>query len=254
MHNQFKQALATGSPLIGLWLGLANGYTAEMLGGVGYDWLVIDNEHAPNTLESTLAQLQSLAACNAHAVVRAASDDAVEIKRLLDLGAQTLLIPMVESAEQAARIVAATRYPPQGIRGVGAALARASRWQQIPGYLAAADAQLCTLAQVESVAGLHALADIARVEGVDGVFIGPADLAASLGHLGDPGHPEVQAAIADAIGEIRAAGKAAGILTSDSALARTYLELGAVFVAVGSDVGLLVSGARALRESFREVL
>lgn len=253
MHNEFKQALVKGTPLIGLWLGLANGYTAEMLGGVGYDWLVIDNEHAPNTLESTLAQLQCLAASSANTVVRAASDDAVEIKRLLDLGAQTLLIPMVESAEQAARIVAATRYPPHGIRGVGAALARASRWQQIPGYLATADAQLCTLVQVESEAGLRTLPDIARVRGVDGVFIGPADLAASLGYLGDPAHPEVQAAIADAIHEIRAAGKAAGILTSDAAMARRYLQLGAVFVAVGSDVGVLVSGARALRDAFREV-
>lgn len=253
MHNEFKQALVTGAPLIGLWLGLANGYTAEMLGGTGYDWLVIDNEHAPNTLQSTLAQLQCLAASPTHAVVRAASDDAVEIKHLLDLGAQTLLVPMVESAEQAASIVAATRYPPHGIRGVGAALARASRWQQIPGYLATADEQICTLVQVESRAGIQALADIARVPGVDGVFIGPADLAASLGHLGNPAHPEVQDAIAGAIRDIRAAGKAPGILTSAPVLARHYLQLGAVFVAVGSDVGLLVSGAKALRETFGQV-
>lgn len=253
MHNSFKQALDKNDPVIGLWLGLANAYTAELLAGSGYDWLVIDNEHAPNTVPSTLAQLQALAGTPAHAVVRAASDDTVEIKRLLDLGAQTLLIPMVESAEQATRIIAATRYPPVGVRGVGAALARASRWQQIPDYLAQADAQICTLVQVESMAGLAALPEIAQVSGVDGVFIGPADLAASMGHLGNPGHPEVQQAIATAIGEIRKAGKAAGILSGDAALARTYLQLGAVFVAVGSDVGLLTNGARALREAFRDI-
>lgn len=253
MHNSFKQALDKNDPVIGLWLGLANAYTAELLAGSGYDWLVIDNEHAPNTVPSTLAQLQALAGTPAHAVVRAASDDTVEIKRLLDVGAQTLLIPMVESAEQAIRIVAATRYPPVGVRGVGAALARASRWQQIPDYLAQADAQICTLVQVESMAGLAALPEIARVSGVDGVFIGPADLAASMGYLGNPGHPEVQQAIATAISEIRKAGKAAGILSGDAALARTYLQLGAVFVAVGSDVGLLTNGARALREAFRDI-
>jgi len=253
MHNSFKQALDKNDPVIGLWLGLANAYTAELLAGSGYDWLVIDNEHAPNTVPSTLAQLQALAGTPAHAVVRAASDDTVEIKRLLDVGAQTLLIPMVESAEQATRIIAATRYPPVGVRGVGAALARASRWQQIPDYLAQADAQICTLVQVESMAGLAALPEIAQVSGVDGVFIGPADLAASMGHLGNPGHPQVQQAIATAIAEIRKAGKAAGILSSDAAMARTYLQLGAVFVAVGSDVGLLTNGARALRESFRDI-
>lgn len=253
MHDSFKQALDKNDPVIGLWLGLANAYTAELLAGSGYDWLVIDNEHAPNTVPSTLAQLQALAGTPAHAVVRAASDDTVEIKRLLDVGAQTLLIPMVESAEQATRIIAATRYPPVGVRGVGAALARASRWQQIPDYLAQADAQICTLVQVESMAGLAALPEIAQVSGVDGVFIGPADLAASMGHLGNPGHPEVQQAIATAIGEIRKAGKAAGILSGDAALARTYLQLGAVFVAVGSDVGLLTNGARALREAFRDI-
>ncbi|GHC53361.1 2,4-dihydroxyhept-2-ene-1,7-dioic acid aldolase [Alcaligenes pakistanensis] len=253
MHNSFKQALSKNDPVIGLWLGLANAYTAELLGGSGYDWLVIDNEHAPNTVPSTLAQLQALASTPAHAVVRAASDDTVEIKRLLDLGAQTLLIPMVESAEQATRIVSATRYPPLGVRGVGAALARASRWQQVPDYLAHADTQICTLVQVESTAGLLALPEIARVSGVDGVFIGPADLAASMGYLGNPGHPHVQQAIATAISEIRKAGKAAGILTGDMAMARTYLQLGAVFVAVGSDVGILSNGARALRESFRDI-
>ncbi|HCA17105.1 MAG TPA: 4-hydroxy-2-oxoheptanedioate aldolase [Alcaligenes faecalis] len=253
MHNSFKQALSKNDPVIGLWLGLANAYTAELLGGSGYDWLVIDNEHAPNTVPSTLAQLQALASTPAHAVVRAASDDIVEIKRLLDLGAQTLLIPMVESAEQATRIVSATRYPPLGVRGVGAALARASRWQQVPDYLAHADTQICTLVQVESTAGLSALPEIARVSGVDGVFIGPADLAASMGYLGNPGHPHVQQAIATAISEIRKAGKAAGILTGDLAMARTYLQLGAVFVAVGSDVGILSNGARALRESFRDI-
>lgn len=249
-HNGFKAALAAGAPQIGLWLGLGDPVAAELCAGAGFDWLVIDGEHGPNDLRTILAQLQAVAAAPSHAVVRPPIGATHVIKQLLDIGAQTLLIPMIESAAQAAEMVRAVRYPPAGVRGVGAALARASQFNGIADYLATADAEICLLLQVESVAGLAALDDIARTEGVDGVFIGPADLAASMGLLGQPGDARVSAAVAEAIGRIRACGKAAGVLTADAALARRWLEAGATFVAVGSDVGVLGKGVRALAEAF----
>jgi 4-hydroxy-2-oxoheptanedioate aldolase len=175
----------------------------------------------------------------------------VLIKQLLDIGAQTLLVPMVDSAAQAAELVRAMRYPPSGIRGVGSALARASRWNSVPGYLDQADEQMCLLVQIENLDGLAALDAIAATEGVDGVFIGPADLSAAMGHRGNPGHPEVQAAIEDAIARIRRAGKAAGILSADETLARRYLELGCAFVAVGVDTSLLMKSLQALAGRFK---
>lgn len=249
--NRFKQALREGQPQIGLWLGLADAYCAEICAGAGFDWLLLDGEHAPNDLRSLLAQLQSIAAYEAQSVVRIPIGDTVLIKQTLDLGVQTLLVPMVESAEQATSLVRATRYPHAGVRGVGSALARASRWNRIPDYLQRADAEICLLAQVETVAGLENLDAIARVEGVDGVFIGPADLAGSLGHLGNPAHPEVQRAIEDGIERIRAAGKAAGILSADEALARRYLSLGCGFVAVGVDTTLLARATQTLVDKFK---
>lgn len=250
-RNIFRDALRAGRPQIGLWVGLADPYVAEALAGCGYDWLLIDGEHAPNDVRSTLAQLQAVAPYPVHAIVRPVQGEVALIKQVLDIGAQTVLIPMVDSAAQASRLVAATRYPPQGIRGVGAALARASRWNQIEGYLQQADGEMCVLVQVESVAGLQNLRAIAAVDGVDGVFFGPADLSASMGHLGNPGHPEVQRAILDGIATVRAAGKAPGILATDPALAQQYLEAGALFVAVGLDTGLLVRSAQELLRRFR---
>lgn len=249
--NTFKRALIAGEQQIGLWLGLANPYTTEILAGAGFDWLLIDGEHAPNTLTSVLAQLQALAPYPVRPVVRVAWNDPVLVKQVLDLGVQTLLVPMVQSAEEAAAAVAATRYPPEGIRGVGSALARASRWNRIAGYVTSANREMCVLVQVESRAGLAHLDAIAATEGVDGVFIGPADLAADLGHLGDPGHPEVKAAIEDAIARIRRAGKAAGILSGDVAQSRRYMELGTRFTAVGVDTTVLARGAEALAAQFR---
>jgi 4-hydroxy-2-oxoheptanedioate aldolase len=249
--NQFKLALQQQRAQIGLWLGLANPYSAELCAGAGFDWLLLDGEHAPNDLRSLLAQLQAVAPYPAHPVVRPPEGDTALIKQILDLGAQTLLVPMVETPEQAARLVAATRYPPQGVRGVGSALARASRWNSVPGYLDEADAQMCLLVQVESRTGLDNLEAIARVDGVDGIFIGPADLSASLGHRGDPGHPEVRRAIDDAVAAIVASGKAAGILWSDERLARHYLDLGCTFVAVGLDTSLLAQATRTLAQRFR---
>lgn len=250
--NTFKQRLQRGETQIGLWLGLADPYCAELAANAGFDWLLIDGEHAPNDLRSLLGQLQAIAPYPSQAVIRPVIGDTALIKQVLDIGAQTLLVPMVESADQARVLVRAMRYPPSGVRGVGSALARASRWNTIPGYLDHADAQMCLLVQIENREGLANLDAICAVEGVDGVFIGPADLSAAMGHRGNPGHPEVQAAIEDAIVRIRDAGKAAGILSADQTLARRYIELGAAFVAVGVDTTVLMRGLQALMGSFKE--
>ncbi|MDI5934977.1 4-hydroxy-2-oxoheptanedioate aldolase [Halomonas kalidii] len=250
--NTFKQAIAEGDSQIGLWLGLANGYCAELAANAGFDWLLIDGEHAPNDLNSLLAQLQAVAPYPVQPIVRPPVGDAALIKQYLDLGIQTLLVPMVDSADQARELVRAMRYPPEGIRGVGSALARASRWNSIPDYLDKADEEMCLLVQIESREGLANLDAIAAVDGVDGVFIGPADLSASLGHRGNPGHPDVQAAIEDGIARIQKAGKAAGILSANRELARRYLELGCLFVAVGVDTSLLMGALKELAGSFKE--
>ncbi|MCR5855724.1 4-hydroxy-2-oxoheptanedioate aldolase [Mesorhizobium sp. J428] len=252
-ENRFKRALTDGRAQIGLWLGLANAYTAELCAGAGFDWLLIDGEHAPNSIPTMLAQIQAIQrGSSSQVVVRVPIGETWLIKQVLDLGAQTILVPMVETAEQARELVRAVRYPPNGVRGVGAALARASAFNRIGDYLQTADREVCLLVQVENRAGLEALDAIASVDGVDGVFVGPADLAADMGFLGRPGAPEVQAAVEDALRRIQSHGKAAGILTSDQALARRYLEIGATFVAVGSDVGLLVGATNALIKQFRD--
>jgi 4-hydroxy-2-oxoheptanedioate aldolase len=249
--NRFKAALAAQDrPLIGLWMAMHNAFTAEILGECGYDWLVIDGEHAPNTLTTITAQLQALAASAAAPVVRVPVGEAWVIKQVLDAGAQTILVPMVESGDQAAYLVRACRYPPAGIRGVGASFARAGRFGTIPDYVATADAQIALILQVESRAGLAAIDAIAGADGVDGVFIGPSDLAADMGHPGAPAHPEVQAAIEQSLARIRAAGKAAGILATEEEAARRYIGWGATFVAVGGDVGLFRAAAQALRARF----
>jgi 4-hydroxy-2-oxoheptanedioate aldolase len=251
-RNTFKAALRSGRPQIGLWLGLADAYASELCASTGFDWVAIDAEHGPNDLRTVLGQLQAIAAYPVHAVVRTASGDATLLKQFLDIGAQTLLVPMVESAAQAAGVVAATRYPPAGVRGVGSALARAARWNQVSDYLRACEQELCVLVQVESTAGLNNLAAIAATEGVDGVLFGPADLAASMGLLGKTADPRVQEVIASGIHTVRTAGKAAGVLSADPALARQYLGVGARFVAVGIDTTLLVRAARDLRALFEE--
>ena len=248
-ENRFKHALAAGKSQIGFWLALANPYTAELCAGAGYDFLVLDGEHAPNDGPLLLAQLQAIAPYGAAPVARPPIGESWIVKQLLDIGAQTILVPMVETREQAEQLVAAVRYPPRGVRGV-ATLTRASRFGHIPDYLASADAQICLLLQVETLRGLENLDQIASVDGVDGVFIGPSDTAAALGHLGDPGHREVQAVIEDAIGRIGAAGKAPGILMVNETLARRYLDLGALFVAVGTDVGVLTQGVQGLADRF----
>jgi 4-hydroxy-2-oxoheptanedioate aldolase len=250
-RNSFKLALANQQVQIGLWLGLAGAYTAELLASTGFDWLLIDAEHAPNDPCSVLAQLQAIAAYPVHPVVRPVHGSVEIIKQYLEVGVQTLLIPMVEDAEQAALMVAATRYPTRGIRGVGSALARASRWNQIDGYLIRADDEMCVLVQIESVLGLENLEAIAAVPGVDGVFFGPADLSASMGLIGKPTDSAVQAAIADGIAKVINAGKAAGSLSANRDIARNYLAQGATFVAVGVDTSILVQAASDLATAFK---
>jgi 4-hydroxy-2-oxoheptanedioate aldolase len=249
-HNPFKAALAARRPQVGLWLSMADPYLAEVSATANFDWLLIDGEHAPNDLRSTLATLQAVAPHPAQPVVRAVHGGTALIKQLLDIGARNLLVPMVDTAAQAQALVSAMRYPPRGIRGVGSAVGRASRWSARGDYLDIADDEVCLLVQAETVTALANLDAICAVDGVDGVFIGPADLAASMGHRGRPGHPEVQAAIESAMRTIVASGKAAGTLTSDPKLARRYLELGCTFVAVGVDVLLFASAARGLAAEF----
>ena len=249
--NTFKQALKNKQAQIGLWVSMANPYSTEICAGAGFDWLMLDSEHAPNDVRSVMAQLQTIAAYPSHAVCRLPVGDSTLVKQYLDLGAQTLLVPMVDTPEQARALVQACRYPPDGFRGMGGA--RASRWGRYPNYAKEANAQVCLLVQVETRLALSNLDAIIATEGVDGVFIGPADLSASMGHVGNSGHAQVQAAIEDAIGRVTRAGKAAGILTPDTTLAKRYLELGATFVAVGLDTVLLVRGTNALVSQFKPV-
>jgi 4-hydroxy-2-oxoheptanedioate aldolase len=249
-QNSFKAALDAKKSSIGLWLSMADAYLAEVSATAGFDWLLIDGEHAPNDLRSTLSALQAIAPYRSQPVLRLISGDTPLIKQALDIGAKNLLIPMVDTAEQAKALVAATRYPPAGIRGVGSAVGRSSCFSLRTDYLEVADYEVCLMVQAETVTALDNLASICAVDGVDGVFIGPADLAASMGYRGKPGSAPVQAAIEQAMKTIVASGKAAGTLTSDPVLARRYLDLGCTFVAVGVDVLLYAKAARQLAADF----
>lgn len=250
--NTFKKALSEGETVFGCWVGLADTLSTELMGTAGFDWLVIDGEHGPNDLRSILAQLQVLAASDSRPVVRVPVGETYMLKQLLDAGAQTVLVPMVESADQARQLVRDVTYPPHGDRGVGYALSRAARFSQIADYGTTADAQICLLVQVENRKGLAALDDILAVDGIDGVFIGPADLAADMGHMGDSLHPDVQAAIMDALSRIRAAGKAPGILSTHDPMTEAAIAAGAQFVAVGADVLLLSHAAQALSARWKD--
>lgn len=249
-RNTFKQALKEGRTQIGLWQALTSPTAVEICAHAGYDWLLLDGEHAPNDLPLLIEQLRAMNGSPTQAIIRPPVGETWIVKQLLDIGAQTLLIPMIESRHMAEAMVKAMRYPPQGVRGVGAALARASGYNSIPDYLQTANDETCLLLQVESRAGLAALDEIASTDGVDGVFIGPADLAADMGHLGKPGHPEIQAAVEDGLKRIQSHGKAAGILIGDLALTRRYVDLGATFVAIGNDVTLFAGAVRKLLADF----
>jgi 4-hydroxy-2-oxoheptanedioate aldolase len=249
--NRFKHALAAGEHQIGIWCTLSSNYTAELVAGAGFDWMLVDMEHSPNDLESVLAQLQAAAPYPTHPVVRVPWNDQVTIKRVLDIGAQSILVPMINSVEEARAAVSYCRYPPAGTRGVGGTT-RATRFARIKGYPQQVERELCILLQVETEQALDELEAIAGVDGVDGVFIGPADLHASFGHVGDKHHPAVWPRIEDAIRRIRACGKAPGFLTGDEADSRRILELGGLFAAVGSDAALLAAATDALRQRFKK--
>jgi 4-hydroxy-2-oxoheptanedioate aldolase len=248
--NAFKKAIHSGRQQVGLWVSLSSPYSAELVAGSGFDWLLLDGEHSPNDPPLILAQLQAVAPYPVTAIVRPAWNDAVLIKRYLDIGAQSLLIPYVQTASEAQAAVAAVRYPPRGVRGV-AGMTRASRYGRVADYVKRAEADICLLVQIETRAGLDNLEAIARTDGVDGVFIGPADLAAGLGHLGDTQHAEVQGAIEDAIRRIRACGKPAGILATDEPSARRYMQWGTTFTAVGLDAMILARESDKLARLFK---
>jgi len=250
--NPLKRRLAANEVLYGAWVGLADPYAAEIAATAAFDWLVIDGEHAPNDIRSLSAQVAVLDGKGPAPIVRLPDDDPAKIKQALDIGAQSLLIPMIETAAQTERAVRATRYPPEGFRGVGAALARASRFGSVPDYLVTANAEICLIAQVETVAALDALEDIAAVPGVDAVFVGPSDLAADMGYLGMPGHPEVRAAVLRAIGRILAAGRPAGVLATDLDFMRECRAAGATFLGVGIDVLVLAGAMRDLARRCRD--
>jgi 4-hydroxy-2-oxoheptanedioate aldolase len=249
-RNRFKHDLAAGKLQIGLWCSLCSSIAAEIVSDSGFDWLLLDTEHSPNELPDLLAALQAVAAGSGTPIVRPAWNDTVLIKRVLDIGAQTVLLPYVQNVEEAKRAVAATRYPPHGIRGVTGS-GRAARYGRVTDYLKKAGDEICVLVQVETRTALDQLEAIAAVPGVDGVFIGPSDLAASLGHIGNPAHPEVQAALEDAVRRLKAVGKPAGILTVNDEEAKRYIGWGYLFVAVGVDVGLLSRNADALAKRFK---
>lgn len=247
--NEFKAALEQGRRQIGLWSSLCSNITTEIVADSGFDWILLDTEHSPNEIPDLLSQLQAMSRSSSSPVVRPAWNDPVLIKRILDIGAQSILVPYVQNADEAASAVAATRYAPRGIRGVTGS-GRAARYGRVKDYLQTADTQICVLVQIETVAALDKLEDIASVDGIDGVFVGPADLAASLGHAGNLGHETVQSAIRDAASRLAAVGRPAGILSFDAAQARRYMDWGFEFVAVGSDLSLLAKGADALAASF----
>jgi 4-hydroxy-2-oxoheptanedioate aldolase len=249
--NLFKQAIREGRPQIGLWASLCSNVASEVIASAGFDWILIDTEHAPNELPMVFSQLQALVGGTAAPVVRPAWNDLVLVKRLLDVGAQNLLIPYVQTAEEARAAVAATRYPPQGIRGV-AVTHRANRFGRVKDYFKRANEEICVLVQIETRLALQNIEAIAAVEGVDGLFIGPSDLAAALGRLGETNHPEVRAAIEDALKRIRKAGKAPGILAPVEADARHWLSHGCVVLAVGSDIGLLARQSEELAAKFKK--
>lgn len=249
-RNEFKRALQRRELQIGLWSTLCSNLVAEIIAHAGFDWILIDTEHSPNEVPDLIGQLQAMGRGTACAVVRAAWNDPVLIKRILDTGAQSVLLPYVQTAEEAERAVAAVRYPPRGIRGVSSG-SRASRFGRVSDYFARADEEICLLVQVETRAALGQLEAIGRVEGVDGIFIGPADLSASLGHLGDLQHPETQRELREAVRRLDELGRPAGILATVEADARRYIDWGYRFVAVGTDARLLVAGSDQLVHAFK---
>jgi len=252
--NQLKENLRKGKKQYGIWNGLVDSYAAEICAGAGFDWICIDGEHAPFELCTILHNMQAIQSHEVSAMVRIPSVDTALIKQLLDMGAQTILVPMIESADQAALVASAMVYPPEGMRGVGTALARAAQWSRVKDYYVAANEQMCCIGQIESVKGVDALDEILKVEGLDVCFIGPADLAATMGYLGQSGHPEVVSLVKDCIAKIRKAGKVAGFLTASKKLIAEYSEAGALMIGVGLDTLMLAEATRNLAENYKKEL
>jgi len=250
--NYFKRGLHAGVPQIGFWSSLASHISVEIMAGSGFDWLLLDTEHSPNEISMVYSQLQACMENTVQPIVRPPWNDMVTIKRLLDAGVQTLLLPTVQNADEARYAVSACRYPPNGVRGFAGG-SRSSRFGRIPDYHTTCETEICVLVQIETEPGMRNLEEIVAVEGVDGVFIGPGDLSASLGYLGRQLDPEFKLIVEDAIRRIKAGGKAPGILTADEDFARRCLELGSLFVAVGSDSGLLARGTERLAKAFKNV-
>lgn len=249
--NRFKKRLVVGDVQYGVFCALSDSIASEICASAGFDWIMIDVEHAPNDLRTVLHQLQATEPYEASVMVRPQVGQTDVIKKLLDIGAQTLLVPMVESPEQAADIVSACRYPPAGIRGVGTSLARAARWNRVDGYADLADEQICVIVQIESVEGTRNIESIAAVDGVDALFVGPSDLAASMGLIGQAGHPDVVAAVDDAIRRIVDAGKPAGVFATTPESAQRGVEAGASVIAVGVDISMLAAASKTLADRYR---
>ena len=250
LHNRFKAALDSGRPQFGLWLGIPDNTIAEMMAGAGFDWLLIDHEHGPYELRDIMSHLQAMAPYDVAPIVRPVDDNPALLKKLCDIGVQSFIVPMIDTAEQAANVVAAVKYPPSGRRGLGTSMARASKWNTIPGYLENANENICVIVQAETTTAIKNLEAIANVEGIDGVFIGPSDLSASMGHTGNVSHPEVIEAVSNGIRTIRSASKYAGLLCLDSTQVAHYTDCGANFVGVGVDTLLIGNAARQLAAQF----
>jgi 4-hydroxy-2-oxoheptanedioate aldolase len=248
-RNRFRAGLGTGKTQYGVWLGIPDQSVAEIMAGAGFDWLLIDHEHGAFELRDVLTHLQAMAPYAVAPIVRPVDGDPALLKKLCDIGAQSFIVPMIDTAEQAAAVVAAVKYPPDGRRGVGTSLARASRWNTVSGYLGQANEEMVVIVQAETVTALDNLQFILSTPGIDGVFIGPSDLSASMGHVGNVAHPEVVDAVDNALRSIRAAGKHAGLLCLNESMLAHFEQCGANFVGVGVDTLLLGNAARQLAAS-----
>jgi len=254
IENKFKNAIKAGQKQYGIWNGIPHSYAAEILAGAGFDWVLIDAEHGPFSMDQIIIQLQAMSRYPVSPILRMRNADPVYMKPLMDAGVQSFIIPMVESGETAELMAKALRYPPAGTRGVGTALARAAQWNRVNNYFTDANDQMCLITQVESVKGVEALDDILKVEGVDVVFMGPADLAGSMGYLGNPGHPEVKAVVNDCLQRIVAVGKVPGVLTSSKELIADYTDKGAKMIGVGLDTIILAKATKVLAEHYKPEL
>lgn len=248
--NRFKAGLAAGNPQYGLWLGIPDPSVAEMLAGAGFDWLVVDHEHGAFELRDIISHLQAMAPYDVAPIVRPVDDNPALLKKLCDIGAQSFIVPMIDTADQAAAVVAAVKYPPEGRRGLGTSMARAARWNTVTGYVDRANDEMCVIVQAETVTAMENLEAIANTDGIDGVFIGPSDLSASMGHIDDASHPDVVAAVGNGLRVIRDAGKHAGLLCLDESKVQHFIDCGANFVGIGVDTLLVGNSARNLAAKY----